>query len=207
MARSSKRAAAASNGKTEMTDVAEQERNEMTVQPDAAPKEADAASAAQSLRADAAAAIRMQVLTQYVRDMSFENTLVQKGPVDERIEPEVTVQVSLDARKRKIEDQYEVITKFRVSSTNKVNGSNLFLLELDYGGVFVVQGVPEEQLHPFLLIECPRMLFPFIRRIVADTTREGGFAPLNLDNVDFVALYRQGLARRAEAAGAAAGGN
>lgn len=200
MAKSGKREGTASNGKADAAAEVEQVPQEMPDQNADAPVEETAAAATQSLRADAAAAIRMQVLTQYVRDLSFENTLVQKGPVDTRIEPEVKVQVSLDARKRKIENQYEVMTKFLVSSTNTVNGSNLFLLELDYAGVFVVEGVPQEQLHPFLLIECPRMLFPFVRRIVADTTREGGFAPLNLDNVDFVALYRQGLVRRAEAA-------
>ena len=78
-------------------------------------------------------------------------------------------------------NQYEVITKFKVISKNKVNGDTLFLLELDYGGIFQVEGVPEEQLHPFLLIECPRMLFPFVRRIISDVTRDGGFPPLNVD--------------------------
>ena len=60
----------------------------------------------------------------------------------------------------------------------------------------MIEGVPDEQLHPFLLIECPRMLFPFVRRIVSDITRDGGFPPLNLDTIDFVTLYRQQLAQR-----------
>ena len=72
-------------------------------------------------------------------------------------------------------------------------------MELEYGGVFHVEGVAEDQLHPFLLIECPRLLFPFIRRIISDVTRDGGFPPLNIDTVDFLALYRQELARRAAA--------
>ena len=105
--------------------------------------------------------------------------------------------VSLDARKRSVEHQFEVITKFRVTSKNKTNDETLFLLEVDYGGIFHVEGVPEDQLHPFLLIECPRMLFPFVRRIISDVTRDGGFPPLNVDSVDFLALYRQELARRA----------
>jgi preprotein translocase subunit SecB len=62
--------------------------------------------------------------------------------------------------------------------------------------LFLVTGVPDEQLHPFLLIECPRMLFPFLRRIVSDVTRDGGFPPLNLETIDFLQLYRQELARR-----------
>lgn len=143
--------------------------------------------------------MKMQVLAQFIRDMSFENVVAQKGLTNAEVQPEIQVQVSLDARKRQVAGQYEVITKFKVTSANKADKAPLFLLELDYGGVFLVEGVPEEQLHPFLLIECPRMLFPFVRRIVSDVTRDGGFPPLNLDTVDFLALYRQELARRAEA--------
>jgi len=72
----------------------------------------------------------------------------------------------------------------------------LFVMEMDYVGVFHVENVPDDQLHPFLLIECPRMIFPFIRRIVSDVTRDGGFPPLNLENIDFVQLYRNEIARR-----------
>lgn len=143
--------------------------------------------------------IRMQVLAQYVRDLSFENMVAQKGLQGGEVQPDIQVQVSLDARKRPAEHQYEVISKFRVTSTNKNGAETLFLLELDYGGVFHVENVPEEQLHPFLLIECPRLLFPFVRRIISDVTRDGGFPPLNIDTVDFLGLYRMELARRAEA--------
>jgi len=69
-------------------------------------------------------------------------------------------------------------------------------LELDYSGLFQIENVPDDQLHPFLLIECPRMLFPFLRRIVSDITRDGGFPPLNLENIDFLKLYRQEAERR-----------
>ncbi len=140
---------------------------------------------------------RMQVLGQFIRDLSFENILAQKG-VQGEVKPEIQVQVSLDAKKRSVENQYEVITKFSITSKNQGGGETLFVLELEYGGLFQVDNVPDEQLHPYLMIECPRMIFPFIRRIVTDITREGGFPPLNLDQVDFVALYRQELARRAE---------
>ncbi len=140
---------------------------------------------------------RMQVLGQYIRDLSFENILAQKG-VQGEVKPEIQVQVSLDAKKRTVENQYEVITKFSISSKNKGGDETLFLLELQYGALFQVENVPDEQLHPYLMIECPRMVFPFIRHLVSDITREGGFPPLNLDQVDFVALYRQEIARRAE---------
>ncbi|WP_296765458.1 protein-export chaperone SecB [Sediminimonas sp.] len=139
--------------------------------------------------------IKMNILTQFIRDMSFENVLAQKGASGE-VQPDVKVQVNLDARKREAEHQYEVIMKLVVDSSAKESGEKMFLLELEYSGVFQVEGVPEDQMHPFLLIECPRMIFPFVRRIVSDVTRDGGFPPLNLDNIDFVQLYRNELARR-----------
>ena len=152
----------------------------------------------------AAPQVKMQVLAQYIRDMSFENIVAQKGVSGSEVQPDIQVAVSLDARKRQAENQYDVVTKFKVTSKNKVNGETLFLLELEYAGTFLVEGVPEDQLHPFLLIECPRLLFPFVRRIISDVTRDGGYPPLNVDSVDFLALYRQELARRAQAQQAAA---
>jgi preprotein translocase subunit SecB len=148
--------------------------------------------------------IKMQVLAQYVRDLSFENLVVQKGLTAGEVQPDIQVAVSLDARKRPVANQFEVITKYKVTSKNKVNGDVLFMLELEYGGTFHIEGVNDDQLHPFLLIECPRLMFPFVRRIISDVTRDGGFPPLNVDTVDFMAMYRQELARRAQAQAASA---
>ena len=146
----------------------------------------------------AAPQIQSRVLAQYIRDMSFENILAQKGVTGDA-QPEIQAQVNLDARKRKPENQYEVITKLNVTSKTKEKAEPLFVLELEYAGVFEVTGVPEEQMHPYLLIECPRLTFPYVRRIVSDITRDGGFPQLNLEQIDFLALYRSELARRAEA--------
>lgn len=139
---------------------------------------------------------KMQILGQYVRDLSFENNMARNGVTDSQVAPDVQVQVALDAKKRQADNQYEVISKFNITSKNKNNGETLFLLELEYAGIFQIENVPEQQMHPFLLIECPRMVFPFVRRIVSDVTRDGGFPPLNLDNIDFIQLYRQTLAQR-----------
>ena len=136
--------------------------------------------------------VQMKVLGQFIRDMSFENVMAQKGTGTEA-QPDVSVQVNLDAKKRTTENQYEVITKLIIESKVKETSDVLFVFELEYVGIFNIEGVPEDQLHPFLLIECPRMLFPFLRRIVSDVTRDGGFPPLNLDNIDFVAIYRNEL--------------
>ncbi|WP_305970041.1 MULTISPECIES: protein-export chaperone SecB [unclassified Mameliella] len=138
---------------------------------------------------------KMSILAQFIRDLSFENILSQKG-VSGEVQPDVQVQVNLDAKKRTAENQYEVVMKLKVESKAKSTGDMLFLLELDYAGVFSIENVPEDQLHPFLLIECPRMLFPFVRRIVSDVSRDGGFPPLNLETIDFLALYRNEIARR-----------
>ncbi|NBV60890.1 MAG: protein-export chaperone SecB [Rhodobacteraceae bacterium] len=150
--------------------------------------------------------IKMSVLTQFIRDMSFENVMAQKG-VSGEVQPDVNVQVNLDAQKRAQEHQYQVSMKLVIDSSSKDKETRLFLLELDYGGIFHIEGIPDDQLHPFLLIECPRMLFPFARRIVSDVTRDGGFPPLNLENIDFVQLYRQELLRRQQAAAAQAPAN
>lgn len=146
--------------------------------------------------------VKMQVLAQFIRDLSFENIVAQKGLSGSEMQPEIQVGVTLDARQRPQPNTYDVIVKFKVNSTNKATNETLFLLELDYGGVFLVEGVPSEQLHPFLLIECPRLLFPYARRIISDATHDGGFPPLNIDNVDFLQLYRQEMARRAQLAAA-----
>ena len=141
---------------------------------------------------------KMNILAQYVRDLSFENILAQKG-VDGELNPEIQVNVNIDAKKRTTNKQFDVIIKLRVDSKSKNTNNILFVLELDYGGVFQIENVPDDQLHPYLLIECPRMLFPFLRRIVSDVTRDGGFPPLNLENIDFLKLYRQEIDRRKNA--------
>jgi len=133
---------------------------------------------------------KIQILRQYIRDFSFENIMAQKGVSDE-VTPEISVQVSIDAKKRAGGPQYDVLCKYSVTSKNRGKDETLFVLELEYGGLFQIENLPEQQLHPFLLIECPRLLFPFARRIVADITREGGFPPLSLELIDFAALYRQ----------------
>ncbi|QIE46162.1 protein-export chaperone SecB [Pseudohalocynthiibacter aestuariivivens] len=145
--------------------------------------------------AEAAPQVKMNVLTQFVRDLSFENVLAQRG-VGGEVTPDITINVNLDAKKRKPEHQFEVTINLKVESKNKADAATLFVLEMEYTGVFHVEGVPEDQIHPFLLIECPRMLFPFLRRIVHDVTRDGGFPALNMENIDFMQIYRQEIMRR-----------
>lgn len=135
---------------------------------------------------------RLRVLSQYIRDMSFENIAAQKGMSSE-VKPEISVQVNLDATDKK-ENKWEVVLKLVINANS--DGNAIFILELDYAGFFLVENVPDNQRHAYLMIECPRMIFPYVRRIVGDITRDGGYPPLNLDNIDFVALYRQELERR-----------
>ncbi|MBZ0128429.1 MAG: protein-export chaperone SecB [Rhodobacteraceae bacterium] len=141
---------------------------------------------------------QLQVLGQFIRDMSFENLAAQRGFAG-NVQPDIQVQVNLDARKREQDGNYEVVLKLNIESKAKEGDDKLFILELEYAGVFHVSNVPEDQMHPFLLIECPRMIFPYVRRIVGDITRDGGYPPLNLENIDFLQLYRQELQRRADA--------
>ena len=144
----------------------------------------------------AAPAPRLQILNQYTRDLSFENIAVQKGLTTDG-KPEIRVAVNIDAQK-KGEERYEVALKVKVDG--KVGEAQLFILELDYAGLFSIQNVPENQIHPVLMIECPRLIFPYVRRIVGDVSRDGAYPPLNLEMIDFMALYRNELARRQQAA-------
>ena len=135
---------------------------------------------------------QVQLAAQYVRDLSFENVAAQKGGAAEG-RPDIKVSVNLDAAP-KGENRYEVMLKLNATASH--GEATLFIAELDYAGVFTVTGVPETHLRPFLLIECPRILFPFARRVLADVTRDGGFPPLMLDLIDFAQIYKQELDRR-----------
>ena len=135
----------------------------------------------------------IRVLNQYIRDLSFENIAAQKN-LGSTEGPEINVGVNLDARKGE-ENNYEVI--MRLTVTAKDQDQDIFLIELDYGGIFNITNIPDDQIHPFLMIECPRLLFPFIRQIIRDIAINGGFPPLNIDPIDFVGLYRNEMERRA----------
>jgi preprotein translocase subunit SecB len=132
---------------------------------------------------------QVNILAHFVRDLSFENVGAMEGTAPEGA-PEISVQVNLDG-KNIGEDRYQVNMKLNAKA---VNGENTrFLVELDYAGIFSITDVPPEHVHPMMFIECPRLLLPFARRIVSDVTRDGGYPPLMLDNVDFATLYRQKL--------------
>ena len=132
---------------------------------------------------------KMQILGQFIKDLSFENIAAQESEKGTGT-PNIEVKINLDASKRTQDDQYNSSIKISVESKDTKTNKNIFLLELDYGGIFKIENIPDDQLHPFLMIECPRMLFPFVRRVVHDVTRDGGYPPLNLDSIDFLAMYR-----------------
>lgn len=131
----------------------------------------------------------VKFVAHFVRDLSFENVGAIEGTRPEG-QPEIKVNVGLDAKSLG-ETRYQV--NMKVNATAKTGDATRFVIELDYAGVFLLDGVKKEHLHPFLFVECPRQLLPFARRCVADVTRDGGYPPLMLDNVDFAQLYRQKL--------------
>ncbi len=140
---------------------------------------------------------QLNVLSQYVRQLTFNNTAAQNGE-NPSGKPTINVQVNVDNRSIG-ENRYIVSLGSRVAAEG--DGAAMFSIELDYVGVFRLTNVPEQSLAPVLSIECPRLLFPFARRIIAEVTRDGGFPPLMLDPIDFATLYRQQLAQRAAANG------
>jgi preprotein translocase subunit SecB len=132
---------------------------------------------------------QVTILAHFVRDLSFENVGAIEGTPAQGA-PEISVQVNLDGQHIG-EDRYQVSMKLTAKA---VNGENTrFLVELDYAGIFSIANVQPEHIHPIMFVECPRLILPFARRVVADATRDGGYPPLMLDNVDFAMLYRQKL--------------
>lgn len=130
---------------------------------------------------------------QYVKDFSFENPNAPQSLVAGQ--PQVELQVNVGARGL-AENVFEVTLS--LTATAKHDEQTAFITELVYAGVFTLTGVPEEHVHPMLMIECPRLLFPFARNIMADATREGGFPPLFLQPLDFIDLYRRQVAAGGE---------
>jgi preprotein translocase subunit SecB len=130
--------------------------------------------------------VKAQVVAQYIKDLSFENPGITKLIERPSQTPNLTLEINVQANSAG-EDLYESGIDLRARA--KVEKSVLYELELNYAGLFKIQNIPEPSLEPFLLINCPTLIFPFLRRIVADTTREGGFPPLMLDPIDFAALY------------------
>ena len=131
----------------------------------------------------------MKTLGQFIKDLSFENIAAQQSRQGTGT-PDIQVKINLDASKREQENQFNSSIKVNIESKDTETQENIFLLELDYGGIFIIENAPEDQLHPLLMIECPRMLFPFVRRVIHDVTRDGGYPPLNLDSIDFLSMYK-----------------
>ncbi|WP_029032914.1 protein-export chaperone SecB [Salinarimonas rosea] len=153
--------------------------------------------------AGAASAPSLNALAQYTKDFSFENPTAPRSLAPQQAQPKIGIQVNVNA-KQMSETDYEV--ELKLEGDAKTDDVVMFKFELNYAGVFRVKNVPKEQLHPVVMIECPRLLFPFARQIVADAVRNGGFPPLYIDPIDFVALYRQRVAAAQQAQATAPGG-
>lgn len=143
---------------------------------------------------------QVSVLAQFIKDMSFENP----GLSQQAAQQKPGINVGIDVQVRPLgSEQFEVALRCMIDA--KAGDVPVYVVELVYAGVFQLRGIPQEAQQPFLLIEAPRMLFPFARRIIADTTRDGGYQPLMLDPIDFAALYRAQMERQraAQASGQA----
>lgn len=132
----------------------------------------------------------LNTLIQYIKDFSFENPNAPRSLTQPQQQggPQIGLQVNVTANAL-AESDFEAILTLEGKAT--LNNETLFAFELSYAGVFRILGVPPEQLHAVVMIDCPRLLFPFARQIVADAVRNGGFPPLYIDPIDFALLYRQ----------------
>ncbi len=137
------------------------------------------------------------VNAQYVKDLSFENPRAPASLSDgQRPNPNVNVAIDVNARRMQ-EKRYEVVLSIRAEASH--DEATLFLAEVHYAGLFTIGDVPKEAIEPLLLVNAPHLLFPFARAIIADSVRDGGFAPLMVHPIDFASLYRQRKQERAEA--------
>jgi preprotein translocase subunit SecB len=132
---------------------------------------------------------QLTVLGQYVKDFSFENPNAPRS-LNQTVQPQIGVQVNVTPTPI---SESDVEVELRLEGKAEAAGSVMFNVELVYAGAFRLLNIPQEQLQPIMLIECPRLLFPFAREIIATAVRNGGFPPLLLDPIDFVALYHQRL--------------
>jgi preprotein translocase subunit SecB len=137
---------------------------------------------------------QLNVLAQYIKDFSFENPNAPRSLAPSQTQPSINIQINVGVGQLAATD-YEIALKLEGKAENPDGAILLFAFDLTFAGVFRIQNVPQEQIHPVLMIECPRLLFPFAREIVASSVRAGGFPPLLLDPVDFVALYQQRIAQ------------
>ncbi len=134
---------------------------------------------------------QLNVLAQYIKDFSFENPNAPQSIGPQEQGPNIGIQVNVNAR-QVTEIEFEVELVLEGSALAKE--TTLFKFELRYAGIFRLRNIPAQELQPVVMIECPRLLFPFARQVVADAVRNGGFPPLFIDPIDFMALYRQRLA-------------
>ena len=136
---------------------------------------------------------QLNVLAQFVKDFSFENPNAPRSLAPQEQGPEINIQVNVNAQQL-TDGEFEVALVLEGSA--KTATMTLFSFELNFAGLFRIRNIPEQELHPVVMIECPRLLFPFARQIIGDAVRNGGFPPLYIDPIDFVALYRQRLAEQ-----------
>lgn len=131
--------------------------------------------------------IQARVVAQYIKDLSFENPGAGK-PRDNRKDSAPNFNLEVSVNGVKVGDNlYESTINFKATAVSPA--TTYYVLECVYAGIFQIENIPEQALEPFLLINGPTLLFPFIRRLAADVTREGGYPPLLLDPIDFTALY------------------
>ncbi|MEH3118082.1 MAG: protein-export chaperone SecB [Methylorubrum populi] len=130
----------------------------------------------------------INALAQYAKDLSFENPNAPRSLQPQEGGPQINIQVNVNAQQI-AEADFEV--ELTLEGDAKIANEVLFAFELKYAGIFRMRNIPQDQIHPAVMIECPRLLFPFARQIVAEAVRNGGFPPLYIDPIDFVGLYRQ----------------
>ena len=159
----------------------------MTDDSNAAPEgEGNVAANGEDAAADGSPSMR--ILAQYLKDLSFENPKAPQSLMNQDSNPQIEISVNVNAKALASTD-FEVELELEAKAIE--DDAVVFATEILYAGIFRVENMPEDVMHQVVLIECPRMLFPFARQILADATRNGGFPPLMIDPIDFAGMYSQ----------------
>jgi preprotein translocase subunit SecB len=135
---------------------------------------------------------QLNVVAQYIKDLSFENPNAPRSLTSSGQQPQISIQINVDATS--ISDT-DVEVALKLEGKAETDSTLIFAFDLTYAGVFRIRNVPPDSMNAIVLIECPRLLFPFAREIISNTVRNGGFPPLLLDPVDFVSLYRERMSQ------------
>lgn len=140
----------------------------------------------------------ISVNAQYIKDFSFENPNAPESLIALETPPKIELAVDINVQRLQENNTYEVALNVEAKALNTENNATIFMVDLEYAGIFSLNNIPTDQRHFILGVHCPALIFPFVRQIISNITQDGGFQPLMIDPINFVALYNKKMQEAAE---------